>query len=470
MAVTASAPAPALDSDEAIFTQESPYALDALTEHKRNGLELAVRARWVAMAVTAAFLVYVNPEWDVLYYHFILALLCLNGWLIRRVGRVGQSRLEMLLIFADLAIMTAGMVIPNPFSSEDLPLAIQYRYGNFIYFFIILAAGTLAYSWRTVIAIGSWTVLIWLSAAFTAWWFASPQAGLSAALLEAVEGNQSLVPLVDPNDFALHQRLQEAIVFFLVAVTLGVSSRRFYQLIQNNAGLERERANLSRYFSPNVVQQLSQNDEPLKQTRRQDVAILFIDIIGFTRLAAERDAYQVIDLLRDFHCRMELEVFRHQGTLDKYLGDGLMATFGTPLAGPHDATNALACARAMLASLADWNAERRRYGEAEIHVGIGVHFGETVLGNIGANRLEYAVIGNAVNIAARLEERTRELDALIVISEALRQRVQNEGGQLDLQTGFVEHRGCELRGLTLPMTLWVLPRQADALAGSGSGR
>ncbi|MFV1440030.1 MULTISPECIES: adenylate/guanylate cyclase domain-containing protein [unclassified Phaeobacter] len=458
MAVTASAPAPALDSDEAIFRQESPYALDALTEHKRNGLELAVRARWIAMAVTAVFLIYVNPKWDVLYYHFILALLCLNGWLIRRVGRVGQSRLEMLLIFADLSIMTIGMVLPNPLSVDDTPLPIQYRFGNFIYFFIILAAGTLAYSWRTVVAIGIWTAVIWLFAAVMVWWLTDPVPGLTERVLEVVGYDPTMAEFLDPNSFLLHQRLQEVIVFFLVAVTLGISSKRLYALIQNNAGLERERANLSRYFSPNVVQQLSQNDEPLKQTRRQDVAILFIDIVGFTRLAAERDAYQVIDLLRDFHGRMEKEVFRHHGTLDKYLGDGLMATFGTPLAGPRDASNALACGRAMLASVAEWNAERRRYGEAEIRVGIGVHYGETVIGNIGANRLEYAVIGNAVNIAARLEERTREMNAQMVISETLRQRVQDEGGARDLQAGFVQHGASELRGLTRPMTLWALPR------------
>ncbi|APG48624.1 adenylate/guanylate cyclase domain-containing protein [Phaeobacter porticola] len=460
MAITASAPAPApaLDSDAAIFTQQSPYALDALTEHKRNGLELAVRARWIAMAVTAVFLVYVNPKWDVLYYHFILLLLCLNGWLIRRVGRVGQSRLEMLLIFADLAIMTIGMVLPNPLSSEDLPLAIQYRYGNFIYFFIILAAGTLAYSWRTVIAIGTWTVLIWVSAAVLAWWFTTPDQALSDAVLAIASNNADLAVFLDPNSFLLHQRVQEGIVFFLVSVTLGISSRRFYRLIQSNAGLERERANLSRYFSPNVVQQLSQNDEPLKQVRRQDVAVLFIDIIGFTKIASERDAYQVIELLRDFHGRMEQEVFHHNGTLDKYLGDGLMATFGTPLAGPRDATNALACARAMLETLAKWNKIRRHAGEVEVKVGIGVHYGETVLGDIGANRLEYAVIGTAVNIAARLEERTRALDAQIVISDALCQRITHEGDRSDLKDGFVQHEACELRGLVQPMTLWALPR------------
>jgi len=141
------------------FTQPDEFDFDnrftqaALTKHKREGLELAVRARWIAMAVIAVLLVFVNPHWDVVYYHAILALLAVNGWFIRRAGRVGQSRLELLLILIDLLIMTLGMVLPNPLSDDVRPLAMQYRFDNFQYFFVILAAGTLAYSWRTVITI-----------------------------------------------------------------------------------------------------------------------------------------------------------------------------------------------------------------------------------------------------------------------------------------------------------------------------
>ena len=164
----------------------------------------------------------------------------------------------------------------------------------------------------------------------------------------------------------------------------------------------------------------------------------------------------MIELLRGFHGRMEHEVFRHHGTLDKYLGDGLMATFGTPMAGTQDATNALSCARAMTTVLEQWNRERRRLGDVELHVGIGIHFGETVLGNIGANRLEYAVIGTAVNIAARLEEMSRPLQADIVVSDQLRHQIKSENIKSDLFEGFVEHPGQEIRGLDHRMTVWAL--------------
>ncbi|WP_299664351.1 adenylate/guanylate cyclase domain-containing protein [uncultured Ruegeria sp.] len=439
------------------FDLNNKYTEAALERNKREGLELAVRARWIAMAFTGLLLIYLNPQWDVLWYHFILLLICANGWLIRRAGRVGQSRTELLLIFVDLLIMTLGMIVPNPFSDDVRPLAMQYRFDNFQYFFIILAAGTLAYSWRTVIAIGSWTAAMWTAGWIIAWWVATPIPEISEDLAEALQGYPAVAEMLDPNSFMVSQRIQQVIVFVMVAVTLGVSMRRLNRLLMSNAGLERERANLSRYFSPNVVEELSQNDEPLKQVRKEDVAVLFIDIVGFTKFSAGRDPYEVIEVLRGFHARMETEVFRHHGTLDKYLGDGLMATFGTPVPGQLDASNALACARGMVEMIERWNLDRKRAGEPEIQIGVGVHYGSVVLGDIGANRLEFAVIGDAVNVAAKLEAMTRDLQARIIVSDALRARALEEAQNAqDLMAGFEQHLGQPVRGVAAPMDVWVL--------------
>lgn len=440
-----------------IIDLDNKYTEAALERHKREGLELAVRARWIAMGLTAVLLIFLNPQWEVLWYHFILLLVCANGWLIRRAGRVGQSRTELALIFVDLLIMTLGMIIPNPFSDDVRPLAMQYRFDNFQYFFIILAAGTLAYSWRTVIAIGTWTAGMWTLGWIVAWWVASPFPGLSERVAEALSGFPDVAELLDPNSFMGPERIQQAVVFLMVAVTLGISMRRLNRLLISNAGLERERANLSRYFSPNVVDELSQNDEPLKQVRKENIAVLFIDIVGFTKFAAGRDPYDVIAVLRGFHARMEAEVFRHHGTLDKYLGDGLMATFGTPVTTPLDASNALACARAMVDVIDQWNREREQAGEPQIQVGIGVHFGPVVLGDIGANRLEFAVIGDAVNVAAKLESLTRQFGARVVVSDHLRVQALSEGGSRpDLLTGFSHRAEQAVPGVAAPMDVWVL--------------
>ena len=231
--------------------------------------------------------------------------------------------------------------------------------------------------------------------------------------------------------------------------------RRFNRLLLDNAALERERTNLSRYFSPNVVAQLSRNDEPLKQVQSHNVAVLFVDIVGFTRFAADRHPTEVIAFLRGFHQRMETEVFRHQGTLDKYLGDGLMATFGTPVAGPRDAANALACAQAMIAAMEIWNGERAAAGEEPLRLSVGVHFGPVVLGDIGANRLEYAVIGNTVNVASRLESLSRPLGARLVVSDHLREAVAKTDDLPPALLADLTPRGAQaIRGLDQPIEVW----------------
>jgi len=446
-----------LDRVEEVKKTQNKYTEAALEQHKAEGQDLALRARWIALALIAVLMVFINPHWDVVYYLGVLACLALNGWAMRRIGRVGQSRPELALIFVDLAVMTVGMVMPNPLSENDMPLPMQYRFDNFLYFFVILAAGTLAYSWRTVVAIGTWTAGMWSIGVALVWWFSVPPPELIAAAQQGFGDNPRLANLLSPYSINFKLRVQEVVVFVIVAVTLGVSVRRFKALLVSNAGLERERANLSRYFSPNVVDELSQNDEPLKQIRTHKVAVLFIDIVNFTKFAASREPFEVIKVLRGFHARMEAEVFRYEGTLDKYLGDGLMATFGTPFAGEHDATHALECACAMAEAIEKWNAERRQDAEPEICAGIGLHYGSVVLGDIGANRLEFAVIGNTVNVSSRLEALTRKLNVRVVMSDDLRNQVVQESGEVATALdGFSRCPDQDIRGVDRKLTVWTM--------------
>ena len=427
----------------------------ALERHKQEGLELAVRARWVALAVIAVMLPFLNPSWEMLYYEALLLALAVNGWAMRRFGRVGQSRMELLLLFVDLALSVSVIVFPNPFSHNDWPAPMSYRFENIIYLFVLLASGTLAYSWRTIMAIGNWTAALWLIALGCLWWFSEPHPDLTAATQMAFGHDPQMAKILDPNSFNFDVRIQEVVVFIIVSFTLAITVRRFNRLLLGNAALERERANLSRYFSPNVVEELSRNDEPLKQIRTHNVAVLFVDIVGFTTYAAQRHPQEVIETLRGFHGRMEQAVFRHNGTLDKYLGDGLMATFGTPVAGEHDAINALRCARDMIEAVRMWNPERIAAGETEITAGFGLHYGPVVLGDIGANRLEFAVIGNTVNVASRMESLTRNLGVRLILSDDFRRQVIREVGAEDLALNGLQRQEPQvIRGLNDPVPVW----------------
>lgn len=436
---------------------EYQYTEAVLQKHKQEGLALAVRVRWAAMLAIGILLLFVVPFPDVLYYQAILALLALNGWLMQRVGKVGLSRVELLLILFDLVLMTVGMVGPNPLSEHTWPHAMQYRFGNFQYFFVILAGGTLAYSWRTVVAIGTWTSGLWLGALLLAYWMSSPYPGLSEAMFDAYPEQPSMAYMLDPNSYLFQLRVQEIAVFFIVAMTMAISVRRFNGLLRSNAALERERTNLSRYFSPNVVEALSTNDEPLKKIRNHNIAVLFVDIVGFTEFAATRRPEEVIETLREFHGLMEEAVFSHGGTLDKYLGDGLMVTFGTPEPTGRDAINALECIHAMMDSLDHWNDERIKRAQPPLRVGFGAHYGPAVLADIGANRLEFAVVGNTVNVASRLESLTRGLNARLVISDGMRMEVQKEGGHSHLD-GLRQFTDQDIRGVEEKLTVWAFER------------
>jgi adenylate cyclase len=151
--------------------------------------------------------------------------------------------------------------------------------------------------------------------------------------------------------------------------------------------------------------------------RRQAVGVLFADLVGFTTLAEDMTPEEVMALLRDFHGRMEDQVFRHGGCLEKFIGDALLATFGVPDVGSRDATDALACARGMLAALAAWNGERVARGLAPLRIGVGLHYGQVVLGDIGSERsMAFATVGDTINVTSRLQSLTRDLGATIVAS------------------------------------------------------
>jgi len=135
-----------------------------------------------------------------------------------------------------------------------------------------------------------------------------------------------------------------------------------------------------------------------------------------------------------------------------------MATFGNPDPGPADAANALACGRAMLADMDVWNQARAAAGEEVIKVSVGIHFGTVVLGDIGSERrLEYAVLGDAVNVASRLEELTRSLGVRLAVSDDLTSSIrEGTDGHDDLLTGLNNAGPQTVRGRDEPISVWTM--------------
>jgi adenylate cyclase len=146
--------------------------------------------------------------------------------------------------------------------------------------------------------------------------------------------------------------------------------------------------------------------------------VLFSDIRGFTTLSEKLPAQEIVALLNRYFARMTAVIHRHGGTVDKFIGDGMMAVFGAPNILPCPEHNALEAARDMLAALDELNGELAREGRAPLAIGVGLHSGEAVIGHIGSpDRHEYTAIGDTVNTAARLESLCKDLGSPIVCSE-----------------------------------------------------
>ena len=220
---------------------------------------------------------------------------------------------------------------------------------------------------------------------------------------------------------------------------------------------ERARNNLSRYFSPNIVELLAAQDEPLGAGRRETVAVLFADIVAFTQMAELMAPEDVLAMLREFHTRMTAQIFASGGTVDQYMGDGILAVFGATAASPDDAASALNCAEMMLETLERWNHEREEKGDARLDIGIGLNYGPVVLGDVGSEHgMSFTAIGDTVNTSARLQVLTRSLKTQLVVGDAVVRAIQALSPEVAAERlGRLEDLGeHSLRGRASPVRIW----------------
>jgi adenylate cyclase len=180
------------------------------------------------------------------------------------------------------------------------------------------------------------------------------------------------------------------------------------------------------YVSPDVYRQLVQNPALARLGgQRRDMTVLFSDIRGFTAVTERGEPEAIVAMLNEYFTSMVDIVFRHHGTLDKFVGDMVMALFSAPLDDPDHPDHAVAAALEMIDELARLNARWKTEGRPELDIGIGINSGPMIAGNIGSEAImSYTVIGDAVNLASRLESLNKQYGTRIIISDATRRRLR----------------------------------------------
>ena len=210
------------------------------------------------------------------------------------------------------------------------------------------------------------------------------------------------------------------IILLFAAWICHFAGRNRIALVERVAAANARRIRLQRYFSPGVGELLEQWDEDeIALGQECEISVVFIDIRGFTAMSESMSGKEIVKMLNSYHSHMVGAIFRNGGTLDKYLGDGLIAYFNSPVEQPDHALRALKCSLDMSSELRVINEARDLEKLPPIRMGVGIHTGPAIVGDIGApHRREFTAIGTAVNMTARLEGLTKLLDRDIVVSES----------------------------------------------------
>ena len=444
--------------DSAVFSRLSM----SFRETERSGLMLAAAVRAAALCVViVAFVATEGLAGDgsrvlVVMAAGLAAIGVLQFETLRRWPQLSSAKYAFVV--ADCAYLTAFIVFRHELSPALPPLTLALKEGALLFYVAILVQSAFSHSPRFI---------LWTGACISVGW------GFAVVAAALAPGTFFTLPATDdpwaayshPGYLPVVKVAYDYVIFCCLVAGLAVSVWRARELSRAAAVSEKARANLARHFSPKVLDELSAREQPFGAVRRQSAAILFADIRGFTTRCETMAPEEAIAFLRDFHGRMEEVIFRHGGTLDKILGDGLLAVFGIPAQGPGDAGDALACARDMVDTVARWNEVRERAGAFPVHIGVGLHYGPVMMGDVGSERLmTFTVVGDTVNVASRLQSLSKDIGTALVASEALVTAVRNEM-RLDAQlVDELQHAGVrQLRGREGETVVYALQKAAEPM-------
>jgi adenylate cyclase len=267
-----------------------------------------------------------------------------------------------------------------------------------------------------------------------------------------------------------------------VGITLGLVLGYGSAVVESFIREQREKRRLSQFFSPAVLREIVRHrgDVALGSSRRV-LTVLFSDIRGFTSISERLEPEQVVEMLRDYLTEMTEVVFTHRGTVDKYVGDCIMALYNVPFEDPEHAANAIRTGLELQARTREFSARWEAKLGVIIRNGVGINTGEAVVGTMGSRqRLEYTAIGDTVNLASRLESLTKEYGAPILISEFTYAAVRGQFVTRELGD-VAELGGVTVRGKSEAVKIYaVLPADlrkprvaldaAATLSAAGAGR
>ncbi len=283
-------------------------------------------------------------------------------------------------------------------------------------------------------------------------------AGLRSAMCAPLVGSRRLLGLlyVDNLQRASAFTQEELNVFSLVAAqaAAAIDNANVHQQLAHSAI---QRSALERFLSPDVVEMIAANPEGVRLGGvNQVVTVMFADIRGFTPLSEQMPPEKIVEILNEYFTRVTDVIFAHGGTLDKYIGDAVMAVFGAPISKGNDAVNAVKASVEIQRLVLEMNRDAATREWPELEVGIGINTGVVTAGNIGSpRRLDYTVIGDTVNTASRLMSNAKPWQILLS---------QSTAGKMEQRFALAELPPLKVKGKADPVKVFSLEWRTKAAA------
>jgi len=332
-----------------------------------------------------------------------------------------------------VAVMSLLMFLIWSFHIQyEQPPSFYLKAPTLLYVFIFIALRALRFEATYVLLAGASAAIGWLVLLGYA---VQIDGGMAQITRNYVEFTMS-------HKILLGAEFDKVISIVVVTLILALVIVRARRLLIHSVAQATAAEDLSRFFSPEIAAQITHSEswiEPGTGESRQ-AAILHCDLQGFTKLSMERPANEVISLLAEYQSRMVPVIQKHGGTIDKFLGDGILATFGAAVPTAHFAADCLRAMEDLNKEAADWSRDRTAEGKTAMTVRFVSAVGAIVFGAVGDNsRLEYTVIGEPVNLAAKLDKHAKDEKATGVTTRDTLELAKAQGytpqAQLELREG-----------------------------------
>jgi adenylate cyclase len=386
---------------------------EQIGERRINVLRLAFLLVFLANEFSNYYLLKVVEGW--LHARAVWTMLAwiayaAGAWYLVNRRRVYSRAVKYVSAAADALFLTLTIVLVE---GNNGPLVPAY--------YILIVGCALRYSYRAIRAAAAFSAL-----GYAAVWYTS-------------FGNPRLTPI--PTYTAIIYMLVMGMMGAFAAYAVQKMRGLVLKFAENLLRRELAEGALSRYVSHQVARKIMDSPDggaAMGEGRRTHAAVLISDIRGFTPLSEGMDPAELVKLLNSYFTRMVDVVFRHDGTLDKFVGDALIVVFNDPIEQPDAERRAVACAAEMQKEIAAFNKAQEAAGGRTLGVGIGVHCGPVVAGNVGsATRMDYTVMGDTVNFASRLQGKAPA--GAVYVSAAVKDKTSD--GFSYKSVGLMEFKG-----------------------------